>query len=286
MMSDRSEIEWTDATWNPTRGCTKVSPGCRECYALTFAERFRGVPGSAYERGFDPRLAPEMLEKPFTWAGPRKVFVNSMSDLFHEAFPLEYIGRVAWVMERASWHTYQVLTKRSERMRDMLSGPLRRAAGLPHVWWGVSVEDRRFGLPRVDHLRQIPARVRFLSVEPLLEDLGPVDLTGIHWVIAGGESGRRPRVLDPDWVRSIRDQCREANVPFFFKQWGGRNKKRAGRGLDGRTHDELPPVPVRPVAPIGDRRAWVEELRHARRANGEPIRIGLPPGDPPGSGVA
>jgi protein gp37 len=239
-MSDQSRIEWTDATWNPVRGCTKISPGCTHCYAETFAERFRGVPGHPYEQGFDLRLVPEKLADPVRWRTPRRVFVNSMSDLFHEDVPDAYVVAVAKVMQTANWHTYQVLTKRSERMRDMLQGSLRFAAELRHVWWGVSVEDRRHGLPRIDHLRDAPAAIRFLSVEPLLEDLGSVNLKGIDWVIVGGESGPGARTVDPNWVRSLRDQCRTATVPFFFKQWGGRVKSKTGRELDGRTHDDMP----------------------------------------------
>jgi protein gp37 len=239
-VSDRSTIEWTDATWNPVRGCTKISPGCKHCYAETFAERFRGVPGHPYEQGFDLRLVPEKLYEPLRWNAPRNVFVNSMSDLFHEDVPDEYIAAVAEVMEIADWHTFQVLTKRADRMRKMLSGKLRFAAGLANVWWGVSVEDRLHGLPRVGELRAAPARTRFLSVEPLLEGLGQLDLDGIHWVIAGGESGPGARPLHPDWVRAVRDQCVAASVPFFFKQWGGVRKSLAGRVLDGRTWDETP----------------------------------------------
>jgi protein gp37 len=239
-MSDHSRIEWTDATWNPVRGCTKVSPGCAHCYAETFAERFRGVPGHPYVHGFDLRLVPEKLADPLKWREPRRVFVNSMSDLFHVDVPEAYIASVARVMAEADRHTYQVLTKRSVRMRDLLGGPLRWAADLPHVWWGVSVEDRQHGLPRMDDLRATPAALRFLSVEPLLEDLGAIDLTGIHWVIVGGESGHGARPCDAAWVRSVRDQCQVVGVPFFFKQWGGRNKKKAGRELDGRTWDEMP----------------------------------------------
>lgn len=243
-MSEHSKIEWTDATWNPVRGCTKISPGCTHCYAETFAERFRGVAGHPYEQGFDLRLIPDKLADPLRWPRPRRVFVNSMSDLFHEGVPLSYITRVVDVMRQAHWHTYQVLTKRAERMARLLAGPLRRAGELPHVWWGVSVEDRRHGLPRLDWLRQTPAQVRFLSVEPLLEDLGIVDLSAIHWVIVGGESGPGARPLNPAWVRGLRDQCAAAGVPFFFKQWGGVRKSAAGRELDGRTHDDQPLVRV------------------------------------------
>src|SRR5262245_22779785 len=239
-MSASSEIEWTDATWNPVRGCTRISPGCTRCYAETFAERFRGVPGHPYEQGFDLRLVPEKLREPFRWRSPRRVFVNSMSDLFHEGVPQAYIADVCRVMQSANWHTYQVLTKRAAQMREMLSGPLEFASKLTNVWWGVSVEDRRHGLPRVDLLRSAPAVVRFLSVEPLLEDLGTLDLTGIHWVIVGGESGHGARPMHADWVRSIRDQCQAARVKFFFKQWGGVHKGKAGRELDGQTYDAQP----------------------------------------------
>ena len=199
-MSDHSTIEWTDATLNPVRGCTKISPGCAHCYAETFAERFRGVPGNPYEQGFDLRLVPEKLADPLRWSRPKTIFVNSMSDLFHEGVPDDYIAAFARVMRLANWHTYQVLTKRSERMRDLLQTRLRDVADEPHVWWGVSVENRRHGLPRIDHLRESPARVRFLSVEPLLEDLGPLNLDGIAWVIVGGESGDGARPMDERWV--------------------------------------------------------------------------------------
>src|SRR5258708_34976975 len=187
-MSERSTIEWTDATWNPIRGCTKISPGCAHCYAEVFAERFRGVPGHPYEQGFDLRLIPGKLAEPFTWGKPKRVFVNSMSDLFHKDVPVDYIVEVCKVMRKANWHTYQILTKRSAGLRDLLQGPLGFAAMEPHIWWGVSVEDRAHGLPRIDHLREAPARMRFLSVEPLLEDLGGINLLGIVWVIVGGES--------------------------------------------------------------------------------------------------
>ncbi len=239
-MSETSTIEWTDATWNPVRGCTKVSPGCTHCYAETFAERFRGVPGHPYERGFDLRLVPDKLEEPLRWRKPMMIFVNSMSDLFHKGVPDDYILAVAEVMRKADWHTFQVLTKRSERLRDLLRGKLRPYGDLKHIWWGVSVENKKHGLPRVEHLRQSAAAVRFLSIEPLLEDLGDLDLAGIHWVIAGGESGPGARPMSAEWVRSIRDQCVDREVPFFFKQWGGVRKKATGRILDGRTWDQMP----------------------------------------------
>ena len=248
-MSEHSSIEWTDATWNPVRGCTKISPGCTHCYAETFAERFRGVPGHPYERGFDLRLVPEKLPEPLRWRRPRMVFVNSMSDLFHKDVPDEYIAAVGRVMQLARWHTFQILTKRSERLREMLRTKLAFVANEPHIWWGVSVEDRKYGVPRIRHLQEAPVAVRFLSIEPLLEDLGSLDLTGIDWVIVGGESGRGSRPMQASWVRSIRRDCRRADVPFFFKQWGGPKKRVAGRKLDGRTYDEMPPRPAQPAAP-------------------------------------
>jgi protein gp37 len=247
-MADKSKIEWTDATWNPVRGCTKISPGCTHCYAEAFAERFREVPGHPYEQGFDLRLVPEKLAEPLRWGRPRMIFVNSMSDLFHKDVPDGYVRTVADVMRDANWHTYQVLTKRSERLARMLATELREHADEPHIWWGVSVEDRKHGLPRIDHLREAPAAVRFLSVEPLLEDLGEVDLTGISWVIVGGESGPGARPMRAEWVRGIRDQCERAGVRFFFKQWGGVRKSLAGRELDGRKHDAVPPPSPHPVA--------------------------------------
>ena len=239
-MSGKSKIEWTDTTWNPVRGCLKISPGCKNCYAETFAERFRGVPGHPYEQGFDVRLVPERLSNPLRWTRPKTVFVNSMSDLFQDAVPDDYIVSVARIMEMADWHTYQVLTKRAVRMREMLTTQLRFAARVPHIWWGVSVEDKQYGLPRIEHLRATPAQVRFLSIEPLLENLGPVDLRGMHWAIVGGESGPGARPMEKHWVETIRDQCKNAGVPFFFKQWGGFQKKKTGRLLDGRTYDERP----------------------------------------------
>jgi protein gp37 len=239
-MSDKSTIEWTDATWNPVRGCTKISPGCKHCYAKVFAERFRGVPGHPYEQGFDLRVVPGKLNDPLRWKRPRKIFVNSMSDLFHPDVPDEYIESVARVMVEAHWHTFQVLTKRAERLSTMINGRLRFAANLPHIWWGVSVENKRHGVPRIEHLRAAKAHVRFLSVEPLLEDLGKLNLRNISWVIVGGESGAGARPMHAEWVRSIREQCQKSKVSFFFKQWGGVRKKEAGRLLDGTTYDELP----------------------------------------------
>jgi protein gp37 len=239
-MSSNSKIEWTDATWNPIRGCTKISPGCKHCYAEAFAERFRGVKNHPYEQGFDLRLVPEKLSEPFTWKKPRMVFVNSMSDLFQDGVPDEFIVRVGKVMAMTNWHTYQILTKRSRRMSQLLTGCLKFASELQHVWWGVSVEDRVYGVPRIDDLREAPATTRFLSIEPLLEDLGQINLKGIHWVIVGGESGPKARPMKREWVISIMDQCKKARVPFFFKQWGGVRKSQTGRLLNGQTFDEMP----------------------------------------------
>jgi protein gp37 len=260
-MSDHSAIEWTDATWNPVRGCTKISPGCAHCYAETFAERFRGVPGHPYEQGFDLRTVPEKLAEPLRWASHRMIFVNSMSDLFHEGVSDDYILRVTQVMRLANWHTYQVLTKRSERMRDLLQSKLADVSRLPHIWWGVSVENRKHGLPRIEHLRAVPAAVRFLSIEPLLEHLGQINLEGINWVIVGGESGPGARPMEKPWVVSVRDQCRDAGVPFFFKQWGGCRKGEAGRDLDGVTYDELPARVYGSALPIRERRTLIAELK-------------------------
>lgn len=239
-MGDKSRIEWTDATWNPVRGCTKISPGCKHCYAETLAERFRGVPGHPFEQGFDVRLVPEKIADPIRWTKPRRIFVNSMSDLFHEDVPETFIADVFETMRAAPRHVFQVLTKRPKRMAWIHQTDLCETASLPHTWWGVSVENRRHGVPRIDVLRDSVAENIFLSIEPLLEDLGRLPLTGIGWVIVGGESGRGARPMHLDWVRSIRDQCIEQRIPFFFKQWGGENKKLAGRELDGRTWDELP----------------------------------------------
>ena len=260
-MAEHSTIEWTDATWNPVRGCTKVSPGCKHCYAETFAERFRGVPGHPYEQGFDLRLVPEKLGEPLKWQTPKMIFVNSMSDLFQNGIADEYIEAVARVMVKANWHTYQVLTKRSARMASLLRGRLNFAASASHIWWGVSVEDRKYGLPRLADLQQAPAAVRFLSVEPLLEGLGKLNLDGIHWVIVGGESGHGARPLKKEWVTGVRDQCEGAGVPFFFKQWGGVRKKRAGRELDGQTYDGFPVRTSQPVSSLATAMRWAREIQ-------------------------
>lgn len=239
-MAEKSTIEWTDATWNPVRGCTKISPGCKHCYAQTFAERFRGVPGHPYEQGFDIRLVPEKLHDPLKWKKPRKIFVNSMSDLFHPEVPDEFIISVAEVMMNADWHQYQVLTKRATRLQVLLNSKLRFATKSSHIWWGVSVENKKHGIPRIDELRSTPAAIKFLSIEPLIEYLGEVNFEGIDWVIVGGESGWGARKIQESWVQSLLSQCQAQHVQFFFKQWGGVNKKAAGRTLNGRTYDELP----------------------------------------------
>lgn len=263
-MSTNSKIEWTDATWNPVRGCSKISPGCKHCYAETFAERWRGIEGHPYEQGFDLRLVPERLLDPLKWVKPRMVFVNSMSDLFQEKVPARFSKDVFDVMRLADWHVYQMLTKRGERMSHVVRKFPKRLQALPNVWLGVSVEDKKYGVPRIEHLRQTPAAVRFLSVEPLLEDLGEIDLAGIDWVIVGGESGPGARPMKPKWAMSVRDQCHAARVPFFFKQWGGVQKSKNGRKLDGRTYDDFPLVPKVPAPPPHERmrRYGVAESKH------------------------
>jgi len=236
-MSKSSTIEWTDATWNPVTGCTKVSPGCDHCYAQTFAERFRGVPGHSFEQGFDLVLRPERIGQPLTWKKPQRVFVNSMSDLFHKNVPDDFIISVFDVMTNASMHEFQVLTKRPERLQRLS----RRLSLAPNIWIGVSVESEQFYW-RIKYLQKVPASVRFLSCEPLLEPLQNIPLEGIDWVIVGGESGRGARPMLEDWVQQIRSECTASKVAFFFKQWGGTNKKASGRLLDGKTFDEMPRV--------------------------------------------
>lgn len=243
-MGDRSTIEWTEATWNPTTGCDRISRGCDHCYALTLAKRLKAMGQPRYQRDGDPRtsgpgfglsLHEDVLDLPMSWKKPRTVFVNSMSDLFHARVPVDYVRRVFEVMEATPQHTYQILTKRARRLR-------RIAPSLPwppNVWVGVSVEDRD-AVERIEELRCVPAAVRFLSCEPLLNPLGCINLEGIGWVIAGGESGKNARPMSPEWAREIRDQCISAGVPFFFKQWGGMRPKSGGRLLDGRTWDEMP----------------------------------------------
>jgi protein gp37 len=234
-MPDNSAIEWTEATWNPVTGCDKVSPGCAHCYAETFAERWRGIPGHPYKQGFDLRLWRDRLDQPLKWKRPRMIFVNSMSDLFHEDIPDDYVREVFDVMGTAEWHTFQILTKRHERLVELAPA----LPWHPNVWMGVSIENRRF-VHRADALREVPAAVRFISAEPLLGPLDGLDLDGINWLIAGGESGPKHRRCDPDWVRLLRDRCSDEGVAFFFKQWGGLRPKSGGRVLDGQMWDELP----------------------------------------------
>jgi protein gp37 len=234
-MSENSAIEWTDATWNPVRGCTKISPGCKHCYAETFAERFRGVPGHPFEQGFDLRLVPTALDLPRRWRRGRLVFVNSMSDLFQDDVPVDFVHKVFEVMRDCPQHQFQVLTKRAERLAELaqiLEWP-------PNVWMGVSVENADYTW-RVRELQRVRAAIRFISVEPLLGPISRLPLAGIHWVIVGGESGHRAREMKAEWARDIRDQCRDAGVAFFFKQWGGVRRKVAGRELDRREWNEMP----------------------------------------------
>jgi protein gp37 len=236
-MATNSKIEWTDTTWNPIRGCTRISPGCTHCYAERFAERFRGVKGHPFEQGFDLRFVPEKLAEPLRWKKAQRVFVNSMSDLFHDDVPEEYIQKVFAVMQQADWHQYQVLTKRAERLERIA----HKLPWSPHIWMGVSVESQDY-VWRIDHLRRTKAHIKFLSVEPLLGPITDLNLHDIDWVIIGGESGPGARPMHEAWVTDIRDQCKTAGVAFFFKQWGGVQKKRAGRVLQGRTWDEMPRV--------------------------------------------
>ena len=245
-MAATSDIEWTDATWNPVTGCTKISAGCDHCYAERFAERFRGVPGHPFEVGFDLKLRPDRLETPLGWRKPRMIFVNSMSDLFHKEVPAEFIHKVFDTMERANWHTFQMLTKRSSLMRDFVNRRYIERSVPAHIWLGVSVEHRQ-AVSRIKHLQATNASVRFLSVEPLIEDVGDFSMANLHWVIAGGESGPGARPMKVEWATRVRDMCLRQGIPFFFKQWGAfgpdgvkGSKLRNGRLLDGRTWDQLP----------------------------------------------
>jgi protein gp37 len=238
-----STIEWTEHTWNPVTGCTKLSPGCKHCYAETMARRLKAMGAAGYENGFELALHPQRLDQPLRRKTPTVYFVNSMSDLFHDGVPDAFIDQVLQVCAATPQHTYQVLTKRASRLPGFFSS--RKCP--PNVWLGVSVEDRKYGVPRIDELRQVKATVRFLSVEPLLEDLGKLNLAGIHWVIVGGESGPKARPMSPQWAESVRRQAQAQKVAFFFKQWGAwgsdgvrRDKKRNGRELDGRRWDEFP----------------------------------------------
>ncbi len=236
-MANASGIEWTEATWNPLTGCTKVSPGCKHCYAERLSKRLRAMGNAKYANGFRLTLHEDALDLPLRWRKPRAIFVNSMSDLFHEDVPDEFVHRVFAVMAAAHWHRFQVLTKRPERLLALDPD----LAWQPNIWMGVSVENDRY-VPRVDLLRQTRAHVKFLSIEPLLGPLPSLDLAGIDWAIVGGESGPGARPLQESWVRDIRDRCLDAGVPFFFKQWGGVQKYRTGRVLDGRTWDEMPGI--------------------------------------------
>lgn len=244
-MTTNSKIEWTEQTWNPTVGCTKISPGCKHCYAEIMARRLQAMGTRGYENGFELTQLPNRLEEPLRRKKSTVYFVNSMSDVFHESVPFEYIDKIFETITKTPQHTYQILTKRADRMAEYF-----KDRQVPeNAWMGVSVEDQRYGVPRIDYLRQIPAQTRFLSVEPLLEDLGIINLAGVHWVIVGGESGPKARPMQREWVEDIRVQCEEAGVAFFFKQWGGwgadgkkRAKKQNGRELNGRTWDGMPPL--------------------------------------------
>lgn len=238
-MADHSRIEWTNTTWNPVTGCTKISSGCDNCYAERLAERFRGVKNHPFENGFDLILRPERVEQPLEWKRSRMVFVNSMSDLFHKKVPKEFISQVFETMEQANQHVFQILTKRSSLMKAYINQRYTDRKAPEHIWLGTSVEDSS-KRSRITHLRSTNAEVRFLSIEPLLGDPGVLNLAGINWVIAGGESGPRARAMDIRWVRSVRDQCLTQDVPFFFKQWGGFRPKSGGRELDGREWNEFP----------------------------------------------
>lgn len=244
-MATTSKIEWTEQTWNPTTGCTKISPGCAHCYAETMAHRLQAMGTKGYENAFQLRLIPERLNDPLKRKKPTIYFVNSMSDVFHEGVPFDYIDMIFATIAKTPHHTYQILTKRADRMAEYFA-----SRDVPqNAWLGVSVEDKKYGVPRIDYLRTVNAHIRFLSVEPLLDDVGELNLKDIHWVIVGGESGPKARPMKPEWAESIRDQCEKAGVAFFFKQWGGwgvdgkkRAKKYNGRELNGRTWDEMPAI--------------------------------------------
>jgi protein gp37 len=242
-MAEHSSIEWTDATWNPVTGCTKISPGCDNCYAERFSERFRGVPDHPFESGFDLTLRQERLRQPMSWRKPRRIFVNSMSDLFHKDISWSFIDQVFETMEVANWHVYQVLSKRSSILRNYVNARYGAKCAPPHIWLGVSIEDPA-NLTRMVHLKQTHASIRFISFEPLIGPIGRIDLTGIAWVIVGGESGPKARYIDSQWIREIRDQCAASETAFFFKQWGGRTPKAGGNMLDGRKWLDYPGSPL------------------------------------------
>ncbi|MDR4483997.1 MAG: phage Gp37/Gp68 family protein [Nitrospirales bacterium] len=238
-MAQTSTIEWTNATWNPVTGCTKISAGCDNCYAERFSERFRGVQDHPFENGFDLTLRPERIEQPLTWKKSKLIFVNSMSDLFHKDIPREFIMNVFETMEKADWHIFQVLTKRSSLMRAFINERYKKESVPKHIWVGTSIEDHT-KRSRIRHIQGTNASVRFLSIEPLIGPPGDMDLNGIRWVIVGGESGPQARPMQLSWVRSVRDQCIAQNIPFFFKQWGGPRPKSGGRKLDGHTWNQYP----------------------------------------------
>ena len=242
-MANHSAIEWTESTWNPITGCNKVSPGCKHCYAERMAKRLQAMGQPNYANGFKLTMHDHALEIPLHWRTPQTIFVNSMSDLFHKDVPLEFIQRVFGVMHQANWHRFQVLTKRSERLLELAP----QLTWTSNIWMGVSVENAEY-THRIDHLRQTGAQIKFLSLEPLLGPLSNLNLKGIDWVIVGGESGPGARLMNPSWVTEIRDQCLAAEVPFFFKQWGGTNKKRSGRLLEGRTWDEMPEITLEGIS--------------------------------------
>lgn len=243
-MSDATQIEWTDSTWNPVTGCSKITAGCDLCYAERFSERFRGVPGHPFENGFDLTLRPDRVTQPMSWKKPRRIFVNSMSDLFHKEVPKPFIDSIFDTMEQADWHTYQVLTKRSSLMARYLSNRYGGVLAPSHIWLGVSVEDA-MNTVRIKHLHATPASVKFVSFEPLIGPVGTLDLNGIHWAIVGGESGPRARPMLEEWATEIRDQCQKSKVAFFFKQWGGVRPKSGGRELQGREWNQYPAVAMR-----------------------------------------
>jgi protein gp37 len=259
-MRERGELAWTDAKWSPVRGCKAVSPGCDHCWAAAFAHRWVGVAGHAYEQGFALRLAPDRLLEPLRWSRSKTIEVAWMSDLFQERVKPEFVARVFSVMALADWHHYRILTKRAARMRELLTGKLAHIAARTHVGIGVSVEDREHGLPRIDELRRTSAGLRFVVIEPLLEDLGRLDLRGIDWVLLGGESGPHARPMAKDWALSIRDQCVAAKVPFFFKGWGGPTRDAGGRRLERRSHDALPKTPALDVPSRTERKRRLQEV--------------------------
>jgi protein gp37 len=236
-MSNRTKIEWTDSSWNPVTGCTKISSGCENCYAATFAKRLKAMHNPRYRNGFEVTVHEDLLQTPLTWKSPRKIFVNSMSDLFHEELSDEIILRIFDTMNKADWHIFQVLTKRSKRLKELSC----KINWTNNIWMGVTVENEE-SLYRAEDLKKTGAKIKFISAEPLLTALDSLNLEGIDWIIVGGESGHHSRPMEKEWVVNIRNNAHKTNVPFFFKQWGGKNKKKAGRLLDGRTYDEYPEV--------------------------------------------